>query len=93
VPTDIKSLTREELEAQFKAVGAAGVSRRAIARLALRPPRDDWDAMTNLPKGPAREIAEIFRCKRSNSSASRVRTTPRRNFSGGCATIRSSKAF
>lgn len=58
--TDIKSLTREELEAQFKdwAVPAFRVT-QLLEWLYVRRVAN-WDAMTNLPKGLREKLREQF---------------------------------
>ncbi len=55
--SDIKSLNREELEAQFKALGRTGLSRHATAGLALRPPRRQLGCDDESAESTARKIA------------------------------------
>jgi 23S rRNA (adenine2503-C2)-methyltransferase len=60
VPTDIKSLTRDELEARF-AVWHQPVYRVTQLLEWLYPRRAiSWDAMTNLPKALREKLAETF---------------------------------
>jgi 23S rRNA (adenine2503-C2)-methyltransferase len=60
VPTDIKSLTREELEAQFK-TWAQPVYRVAQLLDWLYARRvTSWDEMTNLPKVLRKKLCEAF---------------------------------
>ena len=82
--TDIKSLTRDELETQFKTWEQPAYRVGATARMALYPPRhglggDDEPAQAVAGKAARKH----FPCKRWNSSASRGRAIPRKNFSGG----------
>ncbi len=53
VPTDIKSLTRDELEAQFKSWQRTGLSRHPIARMALFPPRHQLGRHDQFTQGVA----------------------------------------
>ncbi len=54
MPTDIKSLTREELEAQFKSWNEPAYRVTQLLEWLYARRAANWDAMTNLPK-PLRE--------------------------------------
>jgi adenine C2-methylase RlmN of 23S rRNA A2503 and tRNA A37 len=94
VLTDIKSLTRDELEVQFKdwkqpVYRVTQLLEWLYARRVSELGRDDQSAQV-----VARKIArKVFPANASNSSASRARATPRRNSSGNSATASLSKAF
>jgi 23S rRNA (adenine2503-C2)-methyltransferase len=58
--TDIKSLTKEELEAQFKAMGAPSYRVSQVLEWLYAHRVKDWDAMTNLPKDVREKLRTQF---------------------------------
>jgi 23S rRNA (adenine2503-C2)-methyltransferase len=60
VPTDIKSLTREEIEAQFKALEQPAYRVAQLLDWLYVRRAAAWDAMTNLPKGLREKLREHF---------------------------------
>ncbi len=60
VPTDIKSLTREELEAQFKAWGEPIYRVKQLMDWLYVQRVTDWDAMSNLAKPLREKLRENF---------------------------------
>jgi 23S rRNA (adenine2503-C2)-methyltransferase len=57
---DIKSLTREELEAQFKSWGEPAYRVTQLLEWLYVRRATDWDAMKNLPKGLRDKLRENF---------------------------------
>ena len=80
---DIKSQTREELEAQFQAWGQPAYRVAQVLEWLYVHRATSWDAMTNLPKALRDHCATDYSLPRSNWFANRARATPRRNSSGG----------
>jgi 23S rRNA (adenine2503-C2)-methyltransferase len=60
VPTDIKSLTREELEAQFKRWNEPAYRVTQLLEWLYARRAANWDAMTNLPKSLREKLREKF---------------------------------
>jgi 23S rRNA (adenine2503-C2)-methyltransferase len=60
VPTDIKSLTREELEAQFKSWNEPTYRVTQLLEWFYSRRAASWDAMTNLPKSLLEKLREKF---------------------------------
>jgi 23S rRNA (adenine2503-C2)-methyltransferase len=60
VPTDIKSLTREELETQFKAWNEPVYRIDQLLNWLYARRATTWDAMTNLPKGLREKLRGHF---------------------------------
>jgi 23S rRNA (adenine2503-C2)-methyltransferase len=60
VPTDIKSLTREEIEAQFKAWNEPAFRAAQLLDWLYARRVTTWDAMTNLPKTLREKLRENF---------------------------------
>jgi 23S rRNA (adenine2503-C2)-methyltransferase len=60
VPTDIKSLTREELEAQFKRWNEPAYRVTQLLEWLYVRRAANWDAMTNLPKPLREKLREKF---------------------------------
>ncbi len=60
MPTDIKSLTREELEAQFAAWEQPVYRVKQLMDWLYVQRVTDWDAMTNLPKGLREKLRQEF---------------------------------
>jgi 23S rRNA (adenine2503-C2)-methyltransferase len=60
VPTDIKSLTREELEAQFQQWGEPVYRAAQVLDWLYVHRVTNWDAMTNLPAALRARLAEQF---------------------------------
>ena len=58
--TDIKSLTREELEARLKEWGAPAYRAGQVLDWLYKRRAASWDAMTNLPKPLRAKLAETF---------------------------------
>ncbi len=58
--TDIKSLTREELEARLKEWGAPAYRAGQVLDWLYKRRAANWDAMTNLPKPLRAKLAESF---------------------------------
>ena len=84
MPTDIKSQTRDELQAQFAAWEQPVYRVEQVLDWLYVQRVTDWDAMTNLPKALREKLGQEYSARtRSNWSASKARATPRRSFSGG----------
>jgi 23S rRNA (adenine2503-C2)-methyltransferase len=60
VPTDIKSLTREELETQFKSWKQPAYRVTQLLEWLYARRAANWDAMTNLPKPLREKLGELF---------------------------------
>ena len=60
MPTDIKSLTREELEAQFTSWKQPAYRVTQLLEWLYARRAVDWDAMTNLPKPLREKLREKF---------------------------------
>ena len=60
VPTDIKSLTREEIEAQFKLLEQPAYRVAQLLDWLYVRRATTWDAMTNLPKSLREKLREHF---------------------------------
>jgi 23S rRNA (adenine2503-C2)-methyltransferase len=60
VPTDIKSLTREELEAQFAEWRQPAYRVTQLLEWLYGRRATNWDAMTNLPRSLRQKLAEMF---------------------------------
>jgi len=60
VPTDIKSLTREEIEAQFKTLEQPAYRVGQLLDWLYIRRAVSWDAMTNLPKSLREKLRENF---------------------------------
>ena len=60
MPTDIKSLTREELEAQFKTWGEPAFRVTQLLDWLYARRATSWDAMSNLPKTLRAKLRENF---------------------------------
>jgi 23S rRNA (adenine2503-C2)-methyltransferase len=60
VPTDIKSLTREELEVQFKSWKQPAYRVTQLLEWLYARRATNWDAMTNLPKPLREKLREKF---------------------------------
>ena len=60
MPTDIKSLTREEIEAQFKALEQPAYRVAQLLDWLYVRRAASWDAMTNLPKSLREKLREHF---------------------------------
>ena len=60
MPTDIKSLTREELEAQFKRWNEPAYRVTQLLEWLYVRRAANWDAMTNLPKPLREKLREKF---------------------------------
>ena len=60
MPTDIKSLTREEIEAQFKALEQPAYRVEQLLDWLYVRRAASWDAMTNLPKSLREMLREHF---------------------------------
>ncbi|HTV61868.1 MAG TPA: 23S rRNA (adenine(2503)-C(2))-methyltransferase RlmN [Verrucomicrobiae bacterium] len=60
MPTDIKSLTREELELQFKNWGQPAYRVKQLLDWLYVRHAADWDAMNNLPKNLRDQLRETF---------------------------------
>ncbi len=60
MPTDIKSLTREELEAQFKSWKQPAYRVTQLLEWLYARRATSWDAMTNLPKSLREKLREKF---------------------------------
>ena len=93
MPTDIKSLTREELEAQFK-IWDQPVYRvtQLLDWLYVRR-ATTWDAMTNLPKTLREKLREKFSLQTLELVRKQGSHDTTQKFLWRLPTIRSSKAF
>ena len=60
MPTDIKSLTREELEAQFKSWNEPAFRAAQLLDWLYLRRATTWDAMSNLPKNLRAKLSENF---------------------------------
>ncbi|MGA2854083.1 MAG: 23S rRNA (adenine(2503)-C(2))-methyltransferase RlmN [Verrucomicrobiota bacterium] len=60
MPTDIKSLTREELEAQFKSWKQPAYRVTQLLEWLYASHAANWDAMTNLPKPLREKLRETY---------------------------------
>jgi 23S rRNA (adenine2503-C2)-methyltransferase len=60
VPTDIKSLTREDLESQFKTWGEPAYRVAQLLDWLYARRATSWDAMSNLPKPLREKLCENF---------------------------------
>ena len=60
MPTDIKSLTREELETQFKSWKQPAYRVTQLLEWLYARRAANWDAMTNLPKPLREKLGELF---------------------------------
>ena len=63
VPTDIKDLTREELEIQFKSWEQPVYRVTQLLEWLYVRHATSWDAMTNLPKKLRAQLAENYSLK------------------------------
>ena len=83
VSLDIKSQTKDELEAQFKAWNEPAYRVAQVLEWLYVHRVTDWDAMTNLPKALRDQLRQHYSLRLSNWSASKAPATPRKNSSGG----------
>ena len=75
MPTDIKSLTREELEVQFKRWNEPAYRVTQLLEWLYARRVTNWDAMTNLPKSLREKLRETFSLHCLELPASRARPT------------------
>ena len=60
MPTDIKSLTREEIEAQFKLWQEPPYRVAQLLNWLYARRAKSWDAMVNLPKGLREKLRKSY---------------------------------
>ena len=73
--TDVKSLTRDELEARFKAWEQPVYRVTQLLEWLYVHRVATWDAMTNLPRPLREKLGQDFSLQTWNSSASRAHPT------------------